>query len=275
MNVGARIVEIPIPTFYGDEISRVNGVKYAAEIVAATIGNAAHRAGVLQQRRLDPLVVSPELKLDYASSHSFAADTIPAGARVLDIGAADSRFVQELRRRGCDAEARLRGELDLDGALTFDTSGYDYLVLLDVMSKLRRPEEFLDRLRAQFDYRPVRLVVTSANVAFVTQRGMLALGQFNYGRAGLLDRDHVRLFTLRALRHLLRDAGFRVTAVRGIPAPFPRAFGDNAFSRTLLGVNQLFIRLSKTLFAYQFLIEAEGSPDIRFRLTDTLASEQS
>ena len=43
---GKKIVEIPIPTFYGDEISRVNGVKYAAEIVAATIG-LAHALGIL------------------------------------------------------------------------------------------------------------------------------------------------------------------------------------------------------------------------------------
>ena len=56
LNSGARIEEIPIPTFYGDEISRVDGIRYAAEVLWATAGNAAHRAGVLQQRRLDPVV---------------------------------------------------------------------------------------------------------------------------------------------------------------------------------------------------------------------------
>ena len=30
---GKRIVEIPIPTYYGDEISHVNGLKYAAQVV--------------------------------------------------------------------------------------------------------------------------------------------------------------------------------------------------------------------------------------------------
>ena len=32
---GRRIVEIPVPTFYGDEISRVNGMAYAANCLKA------------------------------------------------------------------------------------------------------------------------------------------------------------------------------------------------------------------------------------------------
>ena len=33
-NHGASIVEIPIPTFYGDEVCHVNGMRYAADVVA-------------------------------------------------------------------------------------------------------------------------------------------------------------------------------------------------------------------------------------------------
>jgi hypothetical protein len=32
-----RIVEIPIPTFYGDELSRVNGIRYAWRILRHTL----------------------------------------------------------------------------------------------------------------------------------------------------------------------------------------------------------------------------------------------
>ena len=41
------------------------------------------------------------------------------------------------------------------------------------------------------------LVLTTPNIAFVVQRLMLLLGQFNYGKAGILDRTHTRLFTFR------------------------------------------------------------------------------
>ena len=33
-HAGKRVVEIPIPTFYGDEISRVNGLRYARQVSA-------------------------------------------------------------------------------------------------------------------------------------------------------------------------------------------------------------------------------------------------
>lgn len=33
----SKIVEIPIPTFYGDEVSHVNGLKYAFEIIWDTV----------------------------------------------------------------------------------------------------------------------------------------------------------------------------------------------------------------------------------------------
>ncbi len=90
LNAGARILELPIPTYYGDEICRVNGMKYAKDVMLATLRNVVHRAGLLYQRRYDPISVDNrhyDLKLGYASSHSWALDAVPAGAKVLDIGA--------------------------------------------------------------------------------------------------------------------------------------------------------------------------------------------
>jgi len=37
LRLNSRIVEVPIPTFYGDEVSHVNGLKYAREIIWDTI----------------------------------------------------------------------------------------------------------------------------------------------------------------------------------------------------------------------------------------------
>ena len=87
LNARQRILELPIPTYYGSEISRVNGIKYAKDVMVATLQNVAHRAGLLYQRRFDPvsehLNAHYDLKLGYASSHQFALDAVPSGARVL------------------------------------------------------------------------------------------------------------------------------------------------------------------------------------------------
>lgn len=286
LNLGARIVELPIPTYYGEEISRVNGMKYARDVMLATVRNVAHRSGVLYQRRYDPRPEAGaqnrhyDLKLGYASSHSFAIDAVPEGASVLDIGGGPGGVVRELLDKGCragivDRDAPVERDprlavftQDLDEPLAVDLRGYDYLLLLDVLEHLKDPEHFLDDLRSQFDHRPRRLVLSVPNVAFGVQRLMLLLGQFNYGKQGILDRTHVRLFTFRSARQILLDAGWRLKRVRGVPAPFPKALGDNALGRAAVTVNQALIRISKTLFSYQIFIEADSTPDIRFLLAD-------
>jgi hypothetical protein len=101
------------------------------------------------------------------------------------------------------------------------------------------------------------------------QRALLAVGQFNYGKAGILDATHTRLFTFRSIQRLLKDAGFRIKEVRGVPAPFPKVFGNNPLGLGLLKANELAIAISKTLFSYQVFIVAESTPDVDFVLADS------
>jgi hypothetical protein len=133
---------------------------------------------------------------------------------------------------------------------------------------LKSPERFLERLRTQFDYAPRTLILTTPNIAFGIQRVMLLLGQFNYGKAGILDRTHTRLFTFRSLKQLLNDAGFRIKEVRGVPGPFPKVLGNGALGRAATTINQLLIRVSRSLFSYQIFVIAEATPDVDFILAD-------
>jgi 2-polyprenyl-3-methyl-5-hydroxy-6-metoxy-1,4-benzoquinol methylase len=286
LNAGQRILELPIPTYYGGEICRVNGLKYAKDVMIATVQNVAHRAGVLHQRRFTPVTepgnVHYDLKLGYPSSHQFAIDAVPHGARVIDIGGGPAGVASRLREKDCQvavvdqfwpdqtATAGIKVfRQNLDDELVFDVREYDYLLLLDVIEHLRDPEQFLDRLRRQFDYTPRTLVLTSPNIAFIVQRVMLALGQFNYGKVGILDRTHTRLFTFRTLRRLLTDAGFRILKVRGVPAPFPKVLGHGALGKAALALNRALIRISKTLFSYQIFVVAETTPGVEFILRDS------
>ena len=283
LNARLRILELSIPTYYGDEICRVNGMKYATDVLKVTLQNVAHRAGILYQRRFDPVNERQnahyDLKLGYASSHQFALDAVPAGARVLDIGAGPGGFARELLKKGCrvavvdqfapetepDADVQVFQQ-DLDRPLTFSAQGHDYVLLLDIIEHLKDPERFLTDLRSQFDYSPKTLIVTTPNIAFIAQRVMLLLGQFNYGKAGILDRTHTRLFTFRSVRRLLLDEGFRIEEMRGVPAPFPKVFGNGVLGRAALGVNRALIRISRTLFSYQIFVVAKGTPSVEFIL---------
>jgi glycosyltransferase involved in cell wall biosynthesis len=284
LNAGQRIVELPIPTYYGDEICRVNGMKYAKDVLWATLQNSAHRAGLLHQRRFDPACDDNrhyDLKLGYDSSHSYALDAVPAGATVLDIGAGPGGLAAELHRKGCQVTVVDQFQplqktdgvsvvvQDLDAPLDFEVRPYQYLLMLDVIEHLKQPERFLGELRARFDHEPKTIILTTPNIAFVVQRLMLMLGQFNYGKSGILDATHTRLFTFRSIVRLLRDEGFRIKEVRGVPAPFPKAVGDNVVGRGCLKANMLLLRLSKTLFSYQIYIRAETTPDVDCVLANT------
>ena len=101
---------------------------------------------------------------------------------------------------------------------------------------------------------------------------MLALGQFNYSRKGILGLGHRRLFTFQSLGALLEQAGYQVLEERGVPAPFPLGIGTNGWSKALLKINSLLIKLSKSLFAYQVCIRARPLPDARHLLRETIKS---
>jgi glycosyltransferase involved in cell wall biosynthesis len=274
LNARQRIVERAIPTFYGDEISRVNGFKYARDVMLATVKNVFHRSGLLWQRRFEPLPdperdvdARDDLKLGYSSSHQWALDAVHEGASVIDIGGGDA-LAGELKKKGCDVK-----KVAAQDPPDFDVSRHQYLLLLDVIEHLPNPEAFIEQLRKQFDYEPKRLVLTTPNVGFAVPRLMLLLGQFNYGKVGILSRSHTRLFTFRSIQRLLRDAGFRIKEVRGVPAPFPKVFGQGAVGMGLLKANELAIKLSRTLFAYQVFIVAESTPSVDFVLSSS--KEQS
>ena len=49
----AKIGEVAIPTHYGDEICRVNGMKYACEIMIATVLSRAQRLGIYKCKKFD------------------------------------------------------------------------------------------------------------------------------------------------------------------------------------------------------------------------------
>jgi glycosyltransferase involved in cell wall biosynthesis len=286
LNAQQKIAEVPIPTHYGDEICYVDGVRYAKDVMMTTFQRVAHGLGVFNQRRFEPVSDDHanshyDVKLGYPSSHQFALDAVPPGSRVLDIGAGPGRMAQELVAKGCEVTVvdqfpapDAPGDVEvlqqnLDDPPVFDARKYDHLLMLDVIEHLKDPEQFLDQLVDQFDYGPRTLVLTTPNVAFATQRLMLLFGQFNYGNAGILDRTHTRLFTFRSLKRLLVDSGFRLREVRGVPAPWPKVLGDGALGRAAVRLNQLLIRLSRTLFSYQIFVVADCTPNVRFVLEDS------
>jgi glycosyltransferase involved in cell wall biosynthesis len=279
-----RIVELPIPTFYGDEICHVNGLKYAFDIFRSTIKGRLCRMHLFYDRRFEvgSEAAAHSDKLGFPSSQSFAIERCTGGRNILQLGLGHAHVADELERRGCRVtpidfaanELAANSEtvcLASRPQLPQDLSVYDQVLLMDLVEHLHDPEGFMDELRHRTAGRQPEVIVTAANVAFFITRIMLALGQFNYSRKGILGLGHRRLFTFRSLRALLEQAGYEVLEARGVPAPYPLALGWNRRSRILLALNQCLIRFSKALFGYQICLRARPLPHSHHLLKETIS----
>src|SRR5262249_20801562 len=105
-------------------------------------------------------------------------------------------------------------------------------------------------------------LVSTGNIGFIVPRLMLVVGQFNYGKRGILDLTHTRLFTFASLRRLFEESGFAVEAVRGVPAPIPLVVRNRWLARLLMRLNSILIGVSGTLFAYQIYMSVRPLPKL-------------
>ena len=282
---GLRIKELPIPTYYGDEICHVNGIKYAWDVIKATLLSRAQDLGILYERKFDVAVHTDNNplylpKLTFESPHTLTVDRVRPGSTVADIGCASGYISHALAARGChvtgvdqfpvadDGTLARFVQVDLDqSGFPLDAGAFDYILLLDIVEHLRSPEKFLDSLRrSRTGGSEVKVIVSTGNVAFVLTRLSLLFGGFNYGARGILDLTHARLFTFATARRVFEQAGYTIEEVRGIPAPFPFALGNGLLGKLALAVNKLLIRLSKGLFAYQIFMVCTPLPTLEYLL---------
>src|SRR5450432_1468978 len=160
---GLRIVEIPIPTFYGDEICHVNGMKYAWDIFRTMLRAKFHEKNLLFDRKFDvgQVELTYDLKLGFPSSHTFAIDAVKPGATVLDIGCGQGYVAKELAAKAAQvtcidqyvpAEPPApnvkfqRWDLDTH-QFPVDVEQFDQIFILDVIEHLHDPEAFMELLR--------------------------------------------------------------------------------------------------------------------------------
>jgi len=152
-----------------------------------------------------------------------------------------------------------------------NVSQFDQIFLLDIIEHLKDPGHFMDELRFATACKRPEIVLTTANIGFFATRLMLLLGQFNYGKKGILDVTHTHLFTFRSINELLTQSCYKVLEVRGIPAPYPVALGNNFVARLLVHLNSALIHLSRGFFAYQIFVRAEAMPTINNLLHETIS----
>ena len=270
-----RIVEVPIPTYYGDEICHVNGLRYAKDVVRAVYRYRNTVNGARRYPEFSEYAPAYPLKTSAHSSHDYLLRAVGEHARVLDVGCGDGLLARELTRHqnvvvGVDALGRPAHiesmaqyfATDLDhglGPILGDLrqrAPFDVIVMGDVLEHLADPARLLRDCKSLLAPGG-RVVISVPNVANVFVRLSLLFGRFNYTDRGILDRTHLRFYTLATARTLARDAGYTVDRVAATVIPVEFVLGLPAAHWACRAVRVLMralTRLRRTLFGYQFVM---------------------
>jgi 2-polyprenyl-3-methyl-5-hydroxy-6-metoxy-1,4-benzoquinol methylase len=269
VHAGMRIKEIPIPTYYGDEICYVNGVKYAKDVVKDVIEYRLAAKGF----GTPDWVPSPNeyaFKDGDGTSHAVILEMMAdlPRSRVLDLGCSGGLLAERIRARGHTVVGvdyfEIPGvrdrvdefyQTDLSQGLPPEVGdAYDVVIAGDIIEHLPRPAKIMQEIRQVL--RPGGQVMLSVpNFGHWYPRGRVAFGLFGYDRRGILDDTHLRFFTRATLRRLVRDTGFDVLEERATGLPLGTISDAEGWKlRSMRKADRAVVRLRPTFFGYQWIM---------------------
>ena len=188
--------------------------------------------------------------------------------RLLDIGCGQGELAHMARQRGHHVvaidqnapifevdefiKADISRELPLEPTRQFDT-----IIFADVLEHLPQP---LDVLKAASKHLAPngKILVSIPNAVHWSMRALVASGRFDYTNQGILDRGHLRFFSLASATRTFAAAQLDVVSRIATPVPWeklvPAVFGG-LLSDQVEKMDYWAARLRPNLFAYQHIFE--------------------
>jgi 2-polyprenyl-3-methyl-5-hydroxy-6-metoxy-1,4-benzoquinol methylase len=214
---------------------------------------------------------------DRYSSHSVILARVDEGKgkRLLDVGSAQGLLAERFTQRGFEVTC-IEGSVelaalgkdkchemivaDLDKPLPQLRGQFDVIVYGDILEHLRNPMEVFTGFNRLL--RPEGLVIVSVpNVAHLWVRLNLLFGRFPYADRGILDRTHLRFFTLSYFREFLAGAGLDCDEILATPVPLLLVVPDRYQGKWLQVLHAMSAQLArcwKGMFGYQFVAIAHS-----------------
>ncbi len=268
-----RIAEVPIPTYYGDEICYVDGLGYAADVTKDVVAYRLQKAGFGDGSRI-ALKEEYQLKPSEDSSHGRISTLLSSRppSKILDLGCSSGLLAERLRAMGHQVTGVDMTELpgvaertsaflkaDLNQGIPPEAgTGFDVVLAADVIEHVVDPVELIKQVRSVVSPEGTAIFCVP-NVAHWYPRLRSMLGRFDYDQRGILDATHLRFFTRRSISRLVERNGFTIRRIEPVGLPLDALEVDGTKARWLRLVDHFLLAAWPTMFGYQFIIEATPS----------------
>lgn len=266
-----KIKELPIPTFYGDEICHVNGIKYAWDVFKATLLARVQPVHIFYDPKYDCKPVETATGESVAEELYISAlldQDIKVKSNILLVGKVPDRLKSSLCEEGHTVSVK---SAQLFKEKPDENNNFDYIFLLDDCGMAQNPEELVAKLAEISKYSPhMKICVTVANIGFVLTRLLLLFGRFSYTRRGIINLNSFHFFTLSSAKNIFKQNGFTISEIRGLPVPYSSLFSSPLLVRGLTFLHSLLIKLRKSLFSFQFVFVVSPPPSLQYLLSTAM-----
>lgn len=193
---------------------------------------------------------------------------------VLDIGCGAGGTLLEIKNRFknaevygieiCEAPAKIAkgfanvitGSIE-ELELPYEEDFFDYIIFADVLEHLVNPWEVLKNIK-KYLKNTGHILASIPNIMHVSELRRIIHGSFTYVDAGILDKTHLRFFTMHEIQKLFAEAEYNIDNLGGTAAILSKE--EEEFINKLCSISDE--RLRSQYYVYQYIIEA--SPIVSF-----------
>lgn len=210
------------------------------------------------------------------NAHTKVIKLVGKNKSVIDFGCSSGYLDEVLRDKfGCkvwgveiDKEDAKKAERFCEKVLVGDIESYfwqkrignkkfDVAIFADVLEHLKDPLGVLKKTKKFL--KPKGFVVASIpNIAHLSVRLELLLGQWRYEELGLLDKSHLRFFDFNRAIELFEDAGFYIKKTDFVTGDLPKSIVRNFLRQANLVLTPELEKLlySKDAQVFQYIVKA-------------------
>jgi 2-polyprenyl-3-methyl-5-hydroxy-6-metoxy-1,4-benzoquinol methylase len=286
LNAGYKIIEVPIPTYYGPgSKSHVNVFTYGINCLSSVVKYRLTQLGFKKHSFLYTENFSPyQLKKSKYSSHLKIASSIRIlkMKKVLDIGCGQGNLAQALGNDwlgelfGIDKNKFLHQNyhiqaykklyiMDLnkgDFLEKIKEKNFDLLVFADILEHLQTPEKNLVQMKKVLRHNGY-IIVSLPNLDFVPVRLIHTLFPSFCMKRGPFDKTHKHFFTIEQAKKLVEQSSFKIkeiqstSALLSVLSLIPSVNENQLLYKIIARVELLMIKIMPRYFSYQFIIIAQ------------------